>query len=329
MKKFKRIKPRTAILISLVLTLLICISSFVLMNVSVKISENSEHLSQSMEEQWRSYTKSLLQDLEKKILTAVDNNEVDPYDEKALNEWVVSNLPFMNTDGMINNFAIVNLGYRIRDQALDLQLNFLEGKLDEGSKNAILSSYNSLLQNIHDKNIEYIVSRINEESVQLSKQFTYINSDVFKKMFMDAILLDDNIVGTSNVKLNQIEEIYKDDSCWTESIVIPNGILGFNEEPPYINNQKNPMYKKIAIYVSVDKNVIMENYMSYHNNTKQLVDLSIYLLILMSVFCIFVIAILFVSVIKANGGVCDADDNHKDSNSDDADRIYVDGTGTK
>lgn len=324
----KKLKPKMAILISLILTIVICITSFILMNTSLKINDNSKQLSASIETQWRDYTKSILQDLEKKILFSINGGELDPFNEKELNDYVIDNLP-LSTDGVVvNNFAIVNIGYKVRDQSLDLQLNFLEGRLDEGNEQTILNSYNSILQDIHTKGIPEIMSRINEESEQLSKQFNYISSDVFKKMFMDATLFDENIVSTSNVKLDQIEEIYKED-CWTESIVIPNGILGFNEEPPYLNNQKNPMYKKVAIYVSVDKDRIMEDYLIYQNNTEKLVNLSICLLVLMTVFCIFIIAILFVNVIKMNGGVYDAAYSNESCNSNNTDSVHIDGSRTK
>ena len=311
-------KTRKSMMISFALTLLICISSLVLMSGFNTIQKNSEQLSKSIETQWRSYTQVILEGFEGEMLEAINTNNLNPYDDEELNTWVMRNLPFLKNKGFIDNFAIVNIGYTVRDTYLDLELSVLN--TDSDTENIIKDAYKSILKDVYDKDVPYILKRIDEESVRLHQVIPFISTATIRQLYIEALMLDDTLSSTTSVyDINQLNS----DACWTESISIPNGILGFNSEPPYINNEKNPIYRKVSIYVSINKDDIMSNYDTYNNSTRHLANFSMCLLLVIFIVSIIAIAILFINTINKNGGVYDANIDHKSSVGCDIDNVHV------
>lgn len=316
-------KTKRNIILIFLLTLFICISSMVLMCVFTKIDDNSEQLSNSIETQWRAYTRVILSEFESELLEEINSSELDPYNDDELNSWIVDNLPFLKKSGMIDNFAIMNIGYKLRDKSMNLELSFLNNS-DTLAKDRIEQSYKSILSDINGKDIKYVIQRITEEAQRINSEIQYISVKEIKDLYIEALLLNNEGVGSSNMSISELDDMHDSDKYWTESITIPNGILGFDSQPPYINNEANPIYRKVVVYVSVDKDTIMSEYDILANNTNELVNISIVILVFMTVLCIVIIAILFVNTINMNGGVYDADDAHENSCRNDDDSGHID-----
>ena len=111
----------------------------------------------------------------------------------------------------------------------------------------------------------------------------------------------------SNKKSNRS---YKIDDLWVETTTIPNGLLGLNGQPEFIQtNVPNINYNKIYIYISSKENDVLYSFNEYKKSCQDIVNISVVLLSIISIFSIIIITLIFKDLLRLNlnGGDTHAD----------------------
>ena len=95
-----------------------------------------------------------------------------------------------------------------------------------------------------------------------------------------------------------------------ETTTIPNGLLGLNGQPEFIQtNVPNINYNKLTIYISSKENDVLYSFNEYEKSCQDIVNISVVLLSIISIFSIIIITLIFKDLLRLNlnGGDTHAD----------------------
>ena len=265
-------------IVTLIFTLIIFGFLFSFKVFLVKSETSKLALKTSIEEEWQVNIESDLKYIRSYLENVVNKNEIDINDSEAISENVLEHLSLQNKQ-YIKSLDVVNLGYMVNKSNSDLELLTNDVLTDEQKEYLENKCKNTIDPNKDIKNIE---KQINEISYDLSKQFN-LEKEIVKQIIINSIL-EKNKILLSTSENNHLEEIIDDikrsdtfgfknfvkDDLWIETISVPEGRLGFDNEPKYKNGSENLSYRKIVLIATIDSNIIMKPYNDHIRDIKNL-----------------------------------------------------------
>lgn len=253
------------------------------------------------------YGQRAIDDLES-IRTGLENavysNEVNLYDDDAITDWV---LEHSTLNSNIEQISLINIGYSTTDDKMDLIIKIQDNpELSNNIKNDIIKYTESIdLNNITNDEMNNYIQDI---SKQISSTYD-IDYDKIHSILTNSLFVKDKVLFNTNYGIDTNND---GDKYWTESIVIPDGYLGFNNEPQYKNDGQNYSYKKIVITAVLNKDRILEPYNNYRTDLSNLAKTISVLLIILVLIAITYLFMSFLHILnKYNniGGDTNAENN--------------------
>lgn len=308
------------IIVCFVLTVFATLCAVSISSLEEKNAKSVELFQTSIENQWRTFAKSAINTFESELLEAVSKNEVDPLNRNSINKWVTENISMINNDELIADFAIVDIGYSIKDRKnIKLDLSIIDNQLDEKSKTYIENQFNSLLECINESTkMNELIQKIDAISKNISSETKIIDYEGIKKILLSSFLTSGDIISG-----NYLDITSDSDDKLTEIIYIPNGILGFNDEPAYIYNEENMLYKKLAVYVSINKSNLIKYFDSYLTYFNSIILIFKIMLSISFIITIAIMIYIFYVALISTGGDKNVGDN-ENTNVIHVDNVHID-----
>lgn len=299
--------------------IMILIFSLSLHIFASRADTNLKQIKETIETESQKNIKTDLESMKSDFEIAISNNEIDMNNDEQITDWVLNHLSIKNKD-YLKNFDLVNLGYSLNDNNV-IDYSILDNyDLPEDAKSYIKEVCKKELVLI-DKTNEEIENEIIKISNKIVYKYNFGREDAVR-IITDMVFQKGKLLFSTNnnelpLSLDELISI-KDytfvnnggDNVWVESISIPSGTLGFDNQPIYKNNIENLSYKKILFIVTIDSNIVMNpynNYLKSYNYIKW---------ILITITCILLFMVLLFSMkqfyeilIKYNEG---GDTNAKD-----------------
>lgn len=221
------------------------------------------------------------------LTKAINNGSISLSSDKDISEWVMDHNSFKNSD-KIKEFSLVNIGYSISDLDEIKEVVNSSDKIPDELKELICNDFNKIDLNDTDT----LIQIIGEKSIEYSKAYD-ISLNTIKDILFDAIFENNKTLFSTT---NSID-VDEGDIIWIESITIPSGSIGFNDEPSIENDQPNYSYKKLVVSVSVDSTTLMKSYNIQTASINSLVDIIsnivIFIMVATTVLC-FSVAMIFI-----------------------------------
>jgi hypothetical protein len=310
-KKFKKIK-----IITFIFTLLACIITVYLNILIDDVKGDLGNLQTSIESSWKDAAHNVLLDLRYQLESEVASNDVDINDDEKISSWILSHSFFKDSEH-VKSFSVINMGYSVVNNGVDLKMvirnsNDIDNDLKQDINYQIDESFN-----INDKSVESIEKQIDNIATKISKNNSDYPYESIKKLLEQTLFEKEKVIlSTSNdVYYDKDKMSYEicdgNKKLWVESIMIPNGAIGFNNEPMLKNNKDNHSYKKVIVAVAMDADAIMMPYRSYIDHLNNLLVLANVLNIIIMVISISFLVISFIRILqKYNiGGDTNAENN--------------------
>ena len=264
--------------ITLGFTLIIFVFLFSFKMFLIRSETNKYTLKSSIEREWQENIESDLKYIQNYLEDATNKNELDLNDSEAISENVLDHLSLQNKH-YIKSFDVINLGYMVNKSNSNLEV-LTNDKFNDEQKEYFNNKYKTKLD--LNKSIKEIERQINEISDDMSNKFN-LEKNVVKQIIIDSIL-EENKVLLSTSKNNYLGEIIDEikstdaygfntfvkDDVWIETLSVPEGQLGFNNEPRYKNGSENLSYRKIVLIATIDSNIIMQPYNNHIRDMKKL-----------------------------------------------------------
>ena len=311
-------KIKNYIIISVILLLLIPFFSAFILNTLNKQEATLNELNSDVEDQWRSDIHEYLLSIQNDLQTNVTNGQINPYDDIQIKEWITDNVKLTKiNNNNIESFDVISLGntYHIYELTT-LKPTLIEYGLSIEESNLIINTeLNDMVNNIN-KNASITNEIIDIEALRTSKiissKYNISFEDIYsiiKKAFFDYNnVLMSNKMENVNFDDKNLSFDYNDNEgkkIWVESVLIPDGILGFDDQPQTENGMTNIKYKKIMISISINSTRLLEKNNYHIEYYMKLKNLSLLLLScieigsLLAVFFMFKSTLIF-NKIKAN-----------------------------
>lgn len=264
-------------ILTLLFTLFICIFLFTLKVFINKSETNLVSLKTSIEQEWQENIKSDLSYIQDYLEDGISNGNINIQDDNAITNLVLDHLSLKNKP-YIKNFDLINLGYSLNDNIIDLNLSIQNDSLNDEERQYIKEKCSTSL-NISKSNNE-IEKQIEEISIDVANKFN-IDYYTIREILINSIFEKDKILfSTSSNTFNEedINELRKTNTynfknsigndIWIESLSVPSGNLGFENEPLYKNEKENLSYKKIVLVATIDSKLLMEPYVTHENDIR-------------------------------------------------------------
>lgn len=292
--------------ISSIFTILVCVFSFSLDKLIVSTTDNVYNLQNVIEETHKREIKNGLISLRSNLQNAIYKNNLNPNNDDEITDWVLNHSNLLSNK-YIEKISLVNLGYSAETDKLDMSILLQDvDNLSQDVKNDMIK-YSEHINDVDNtlSNGE-IVKYIDRMCKEISCKYNMKNCGI-RDILLDTLFVKDKVLFSTDD--NTIT--YNNDKYWTESIVIPDGSLGFNNEPVYKNNRENLEYRKIIITVIIDISEVMTPYDQHMKNLNRLCNAANFLLIVLSIGTILFLCINFISILKKYnvGGDTNAEDN--------------------
>lgn len=310
MKKSIYNKIRRTVLLLSLLTFLVISSSVVFIGVVRDTYENMENMVDQVHNDWRSNTRAYLKDLQIKLEKAISKGEINPYNDKEIENWITNNADILTMESSLYDFKVLSLGYSIREKNvmnIDVLLN--EADLTDKHMNELFrTQFQTISNGIGEKDNATVIEEIECISREIDKDgaLPYETArDILIKFVMDKdgiiFSIDNGMYDTPSIgKESYSIKNTNDEEIWIETVVIPEGLLGFDNQPPYVDGEENIHYKKLSIAISTKAESVLAPYREYTSTNSRIVTLSLCLLTIMTISSSIIIAISFKNTLKLN-----------------------------
>lgn len=272
----------------------------------MKHSENTiNSVENEIRTSWEEKTENYLELIRSDLQTAVNNGELNPYDNDELERWLDSNMNILRMKRADEyNVSIVSMGYTKQDQTSLLKNELNNSTIVNNNYYDIFNSQlNTLISHISTKDNIQLVDEIDSIAIEINKTTNLPISEI-KKVLCKCVFVK-NVVIMNSTESNNISisddymiEEFIDKSIISKTLVIPEGVLGFNEQTPYNNNGDNYKFKKIAITISTKEDVVLSPYEEYLNNFKLNNNITLILLCVIIISLLGIIIFAFVDILK-------------------------------
>ena len=256
-----------------------------------ELENGQANLTETIQSMLKDDIHNVLNGIRIELNDAISRGEVSITSDEEITDWVISHNSFKHND-KIEGISLVNIGYSTTDY------NTIKGAINNSDlTDEIKYEINEEFKDIDtDTDVNLLIEKIETESIELSKKYN-VSLDNIKNTILESVFVNNKILfSTNNYVINNEDEmsyVINDDEngnlIWVESISIPEGSIGFNDEPQIINNQPNYEYKKLVITVSVNANKVMEPYQSkskiVSNITSIISQIVIFIIIMTIVLC--------------------------------------------
>ena len=310
----KKKKITISNIISLILLIIISINSFFLTNLIYSSKDNLNKYEKDFYSYWSETNQSYLNSLEDKLELNLNNNPIDISNKDDIKNWIFNDSDFLLKTNNIDNFIITDLEYELDRNVDNFELYLENNKLvDENNKKLIISNYQSLLNDYYDNNFDKnkIMELLENYSKNIALKTNMSYNDIEEIICSRIIGKERIIFSLSDSYTNEIVSYQnnnesftiniKNDKLWIETMKIPTGLLGINEEPKFLmNGTPNINYNKISVYISVKESNALYSFNSYEKSCNYIIIISEILLIIISVFSIIIILLLFIDILKLN-----------------------------
>lgn len=311
-KRFKKIK-----IITFICTLLACVITIYLNIIMDKLKGDLGNLQTSIESSWKDATHNVLLDLKYQLESEVASNDVDINDDEKISSWILSHSFFKDSEH-IKSFSVINMGYSVVNNGIDLKMVIKDSNnIDNDLKQDINYQIDESFNIDDDRSVENVEKQIDNIATKISKNNSDYPYESIKKLLEQTLFEKDKVIlsTSDNVYYDKDKMSYEitdgDKKLWVESILIPNGAIGFNNEPMLKNNKDNHSYKKVIVAVAMDADAIMMPYRDYITHLNNLILISNILIVVIMVISISFLIISFIKILqKYNiGGDTNAENN--------------------
>lgn len=300
--KSKRTK---SILFVLVFLVTICIiSTTSIINVLNNREKFISNIKNTEENNWRMNTQVYLNKIQNELLNQSNKSLYENNDE--IKNWLTHNNELNSLDGSIK---IESIQYSINEESEFKLKEKLHSKYTQEFNDQILNEY----YNIIDSNVTSISDLsilIEKSAYKLYEISNYkVTYDEIKNLLNSTIIKSETVLFSSgeyaDLSLSYIDNNdtikspKNNDELWVESILIPDGVLGFMDEPQYVNGHENTKFKKIKIIVIKNSNdntaSIINTYKNYNLTNVTLITMTIIIVV-----CVIGVIIIFINLLKHN-----------------------------
>lgn len=291
----------------LIAMLLIMVSLFIMLPNYMKLSEDTmTSVKNEIKTSWEEKTENYLELIRTDLETSVNNNELNPYDNDELEKWLDSNMNILRMKRADEyNVSIVSMGYTKQDQISLLKNELNDSTIINNNYYEIFNTQlNNLISHISTKDNIELVDEIDNIAIEINKTTNLPISDIKKILckcvFVKNVIIMNSSDSSNNVSISNdyIIEEFIDKSIISKTLVIPEGVLGFDEQTPYNNNGDNYKFKKIAITISTKEDVVLSPYEEYLNNFKLNNNITLILLCVIIISLLGIIIFAFVDILK-------------------------------
>lgn len=322
----KHIKKYTFIL--LLLCIFVLISTISLYYNYQQQEREIEEMTDNYEKKWRKECNKYLQGVKNQLEYSINDGTLNPYNDTDIKQWFTSNMELLKiTDKNIDDFRVVCIGSSITDNTHKLHQLLLDyGINDKDLEDNLNNKISIILNSVNEDGISNsdINAMIENTTIEITKDtdldYYKIKDILQKSLFTKNKLLfsiNNSVKENDRSELNYSYQNKQGDTIWVESLVIPEGALGFDNEPAVFNGVENINYKKIQISLAINSSSFMETQTECFNNYYSIFKLSSNLLICIIVVSIVVIVIIFKSALNLNkdGGTYDTIEDTRGTNN--------------
>lgn len=315
-QKLNKIKKGNIIVISLLLVVIF--SSILLLNIICSSTKKLNKYEDDFYNYWSDNIQMNLRTFETKFELDIEQKKIDPKDKEELKNWL-SGKSNLISDNKIDNLIVTNIEYELNTNLNDFEEYINNCEIDdEKNKIIILNEYKKLIKEYSDNDFSSncILDLIKKYSKSIAN-ITQLSYNNINGILMSRITRQERIIFSltnSNIKKiisnKKSNRSYKIDDLWVETTTIPNGLLGLNGQPEFIQtNVPNINYNKISIYISSKENDVLYSFNEYKKSCQYIVNISVVLLSIISIFSIIIITLIFKDLLRLNlnGGDTHAD----------------------
>lgn len=322
----KHIKKYTFTL--LLLCIFVLISTVSLYYNYQQQEKEIEEMSDNYEKEWRKECNKYLQGVKNQLEYSINDGTLNPYNDKDIKQWFISNMELLKiTDNNIDDFRVICIGSTITNNTKKLHQLLLDYDInDKDLENNLNNKISNILNSVNENSISNAdINTMIEEATNEIVEDTNLDYNKIKDILQKSLFSKNKLLFSINdsIKDNNYEELnysYKNkqgDIIWVESLVIPEGALGFDSEPAVIDGKLNVNYKKIQISLAINSSSFMQTQTKCFNNYYSIFKLSSNLLICIIIVSIVVIVIIFKSALNLNkdGGTYDTIEDTRGTNN--------------
>lgn len=306
-QKLNKIKKGNIIVISLLLVVIF--SSILLLNIICSSTKKLNKYEDDFYNYWSDNMQMNLRTFETKFELDIEQKKIDPKDKEELKNWLCGKSNLIS-DNKIDNLIVTNIEYELNTNLNDFEEYINNCEIDdEKNKIIILNEYKKLIKEYSDNDFSSncILDLIKKYSKSIAN-ITQLSYNNINGILMSRITRQERIIFSltnSNIKKiisnKKSNRSYKIDDLWVETTTIPNGLLGLNGQPEFIQtNVPNINYNKISIYISSKENDVLYSFNEYKKSCQDIVNISVVLLSIISIFSIIIITLIFKDLLRLN-----------------------------
>ena len=304
----KRIRRVTQLLG--ILFILVSILSYSVLSMISNNKQTINNITNQVYANWEKSTNTYLNLVKTKFELALNNNQFDINDNGSIQRWLTNNMNLMDMKNInhMDEISVLCIGYTLNTDFSNLENALKEkGIYTEDIYNNIKCELQDLVLVYREaENTQFLID-VSSSAEKVAK-LNNLEYNTVKDIYVEILLNKNTVLMSSNgISIEDLldEDSYelkelKNGNLWTETVVIPEGSLGFNNEPPYINNEENVKYKKIAITVSANSEDVLNNYNYYIKEYNKMVQTSLILLCIVILSSIILIVVSFHNMLKLN-----------------------------
>lgn len=278
--------------ISLLFTILVCLFSLSLNRLIVNTNDNINELRGTIEEGWKRDIHFNLINLKNNLEDAIIAGDVNLYDDDSISKWVLTHSIFKDNENILK-VSLINIGYSTVNSQLAMHITIENSTLSQEIKKELIRYSNQIIEKNLQSN-EKVLEMIDTWSSDISSNYD-ISFESVQSILKNALFVKDKVLFSTDSTFYQCSD---DSPYWIESLMIPDGSLGFNSEPLIKNDTENLNYKKIIVTVVLDKEALMQPYNRHINNLRSLCETSQLLLIVLSIGTILYLCINFIGILN-------------------------------
>lgn len=278
--------------ISLLFTILVCLFSLSLNRLIINTNDNINELRSTIEEGWKRDIHFNLINLKNNLEDAIIAGDVNLYDDDSISEWVLTHSTFKDNENILK-VSLINIGYSTVSSQISMHITIENSSLSEDIKNELIKYSDSITEDNLYSN-EKVLEMINTWSLDISSKYN-ISFESIQSILKNALFVKDKVLFSTDSTTYQCSD---NSPYWIESLMIPDGSLGFNNEPIIKNNTDNLNYKKIIVTVVLNKESLMQPYNRHINNLTSLCTTTQLLLIVLSIGTILYLCINFIGILN-------------------------------
>lgn len=306
----KNKKIKKSIMLLTTLLMVVTISSVCLIHATKNEFEETKELTKKIEQEWRLSTQRHLEAIQNNLENAVYTKDLDIDDDDAVYRWITNHLEGLYSDDKIENISVISLGYSINKNNVELNIDLDTQKLlSDEVLDEFETDYKILVEDLESNTVSK--QSLNAQIDSIAKKISYtcnLSQSNIKSIIVRNLLETNKVIFSLHNISNEIKPYdysysYKNekgDIIWVESVLIPDGVLGFNNEAPFVNGTENANYKKLLVTIAVPSSSVLEPYSNYMTSVDNIVNISLTLLTIITVSSIIVIIIIFKNMLQFN-----------------------------